>query len=301
MSPTTVAVLTSWSLQPAVIAGLLLTAGLYAAGWRRLQRHSRTAVLPAWRPWCYFLGLATVALALLSPIATFGAALFFVHMIEHLLLLLVAPPLLWLGAPLLPILWAFPRQERLALGRLFQRGHPVHRVCHVLTDARVAAPIFLLTVGVWHLPGFYDAAEGTTVTHGLEHALFFATALLYWWPVVHPTGGRRRLGYGMSLLYLFLANVEGIVIGAPLTFANHVLYTYYAQVPRVMSLSALADQQLGGLLMWVAPHVLWLVVLQVILLRWFKAETGNEEEIERTYAARQSAPLAAPPPDRPAA
>jgi cytochrome c oxidase assembly factor CtaG len=281
MSSATLAVLASWSFDPAVVLGLALAALLYAAGLRRLRTRSRVPIVPPWRLWCWFLGLAVVALALLSPIGTFGAALFFVHMIEHLLLLLVAPPLLWLGAPLLPLLWAFPRQERRALGRLFREDHPVHRLFHLLTDAWVTSLLFFVAVALWHLPRFYDAAQGVTAVHGLEHGVFFGAAMLYWWPVIHPTGGRRRLGYGMSLLYLFAANVEGIIIGAPLTFATHVVYAYYADVPRVTSLTALDDQELGGLIMWVPTSLYWLGALVAVLIRWFSQEQHLQSQLKR--------------------
>lgn len=261
-----------WSPDPTLLVAFALAAVLYAVGWRRLDRQGRgRARLPAWRGWCYAAGLATLALALLSPIHIYGEFLFSVHMVQHLLLTLVAPPLLWLGAPLLPILWGLPRSLRLGLGRLFAPGQPVQRVFHTLTSPLVAMALYMVTLALWHLPALYDAAQGRALAHDLEHLMFLATALLYWWPLVHPTGGRPRLRPGFTLLYLLPPMIEGDLIGALLSFAQRPLYATYQAAPRVSSLSPVADQQLGGLIMWVGGGLFWLGALAVV----FFVESGG--------------------------
>ncbi len=188
-------------------------------------------------------------------------------MVQHLLLTLVAPPLLWLGAPFLPWLSALPRRLCRALGRLFAAGRPLRRLSDTLTAPLVAMPLHMLTVALWHLPAWYDAAQGRTPVHDLEHLMFFGTALLYWWPLVHPSGGRPRLKPGFGVLYVVPPMVEGDLIGALLSFAQQPLYTTYLAAPRIAGLSVLADQQLGGLVMWVGGGLFWLGALAVVFFR----------------------------------
>ncbi|MEJ2185775.1 MAG: cytochrome c oxidase assembly protein [Gemmatimonadota bacterium] len=276
MSPDLRAFLVSWEWDPTVLIGLALGAWLYARGWRRLRRRGRGGRwLKPWRAWCYYIGLGFVFLALLSPIDTYDSLFFTMHMIEHLLLIMFAAPFIWLGAPLLPILWAFPREGRRRLGRIFRRDHPVHRVFRWLTSAPIALTIYVLTLVIWHFPGPYDAAQGRTLVHDLEHISFLAAALIFWWPVIHPTGGQRRLSYGMAILYLFPAKIAGFVIGAALTLTSQVVYSTYTHAPRLWGLSALEDQQLGGLIMWVFGGFIFVVPILFLVTEWMKQEEGD--------------------------
>ncbi len=249
---------------------LALSAGFYLAGWRQIGRHDPSrSILPSWRLWCFFLGLATILVALLSPIGVYDDVFFFMHMIQHLLLMLVAAPLLLLGAPLLPMLWAFPRNVRVGLGRLFAPG-PVQSVFTVLTHPAVTVALYCAVEAIWHIPRFYDAAQGRTVVHDLEHAIFLGAALLFWWPVIHPAGGRRRLSYAPGVVYFLPPMLVGTLIGALLTFAERPLYPYYEHVPREWGISVVQDQQLAGLIMWVPGGLVFLVpvfIFLVLLLR----------------------------------
>ncbi|HEY8478180.1 MAG TPA: cytochrome c oxidase assembly protein [Chloroflexota bacterium] len=277
MDPKLAAFLASWTWEPIILFGLTLAAGLYALGWWRLRRRGRVA-LPAWRAGCYAGGLVALAVALLSPVATYGSLFFFLHMIQHLLMMIVAAPLILLGAPLLPLLWSLPPGARREVGLLFVSGRPLHRVFHALTHPLVAAAIYLSTVAVWHVPAFYDAAQGRTLVHDLEHVMFLGAALLYWWPVVHPTGGRRRLSYALALPYLFVAMLEGNLLGALITFARAPLYPTYEQVPRVWGLSVMDDQQLGGLIMWIPGGTVYLIPMFVFLALLLGGEERAVEE-----------------------
>ncbi len=280
------AFLASWDFHPVVAGGVALAGILYWWGRHRMKGQGRgLSAPPAWRAWCYGLGLAMLAFALLSPVATYSELFFFLHMTEHMLIIIVAAPLLLLGAPLLPTLWALPRGFRREVGLLFSRGHPVHRLCHQLTRPLPAILIYLVVVGGWHIPRFYDAAEGVTLTHDLEHLSFLIASLVYWWPVVHPTGGRRRLSYLASIPYLIPALVEGTIIGIVLTFARVPVYETYQRVPRVWGLSVMADQQLGGLIMWIVGGALYLVPI-LALFQLFLSR-GDEPVRERRVAAGQ--------------
>ena len=278
--------LSGWSLEPVLAFGLALTIGLYAVGWRRLRR--RNAVRPEpWRASYFVGGMSALVLALFSPIATLDGVLFSAHMVQHLLLVQVAVPLIWLGAPLLPILWALPPRRRRAIGRLFIPGNPVHDTCHVLTKAPLAALLHLGALAIWHVPSFYDAAQGPSLIHQLEHTTFVATALLYWWPVVHPTGGRRRLGYGAAILYLFPLLLLENLIGALLTFADRPLYATYRQDSQLWGLDPLSDQQLAGLIMWIPGGLLVMLAVFVLLTMLLRQEEERDVAHDGPPAPRE--------------
>jgi len=262
----------SWPAAARPLIGVAVAGLVYAVGRRRLVRRGAGDVVPGWRAWCFGLGLLAIAIALLSPLASYSERLFSMHMAQHLLLLLIAPPLLWLGAPLPPVLWGLPPDWRHGVGRRLAPGRWLARVGHALAVPAVAAAAYVATVAVWHVPAFYDAAQGRTITHDLEHALFLGTALLYWWPVIHPSGGRRRLSYGRAIPYLLPPFLEGMLIGAVIAFADRPIYRTYAEVEPTWGLSVLDDQQLGGLIMWVPGGLLFLVPVIGLLAMLFREE-----------------------------
>lgn len=288
------AVLLSWSFEPTIVLGVALAGGLYVRGWRRLRGRGRGGrILKPWRAWCFAGGLAAVVIALLSPIGSFDSLLFSVHMVQHLLLVMVAAPLLLLGAPVVPTLWAFSRPGRRRIGRWFRPSHPLHRVLHFLTSPAVALPLFILVLTAWHHPTLYDAAQGRTVIHDLEHALFFGTALLFWWPVIHPGGGKRRLAYGAGILYIFPAKVAGFALGAFLSLSQTAFYSTYREAPRLWGLSAVADQQLGGLIMWIVGGLLYIVPLLALVLMMMREDEGHVWVPEVVRAREATGPAGA--------
>jgi putative membrane protein len=284
------AFLLSWQFETEVIIGLAVAAFLYARGWRRLRRKGRGGrLLRPWRAWCYAGGLTAIGIALLSPVGTFGSLLMSMHMIQHLLLVMIAAPLIWLGAPMLPVLWAFSRSNRRRLGRLLHRDHPVHRFFAFLTRPGIALPLFVIVILIWHYPPLYDAAQGRTLTHDLEHFSFLAAALLYYWPLIHPTGSPRRMSYGAGILYLFPAKITGFVIGASLSMAQTPWYQTYINAPRLWGLSALDDQQLAGLIMWIFGGLLYIFPLLLLVVMMIHEDEGDvwvPEVVREREAAR---------------
>lgn len=267
----------AWPQEPLLLLGLGLTVALYWLGWSRLSRVGSGGAVSSRRAAAFMIGSLAVGAALLSPIAAFSERLFFMHMIQHLLLLLIAPPLLLLGQPLVPMLWGLPRQLRKPLGRALRTGQPLARVGDLLTAPAVAASAFIVTIAIWHIPVFYDAAQGRTFTHDLEHLMFFGTALLYWWPVIHPSGGRRRLSFGLALPYLLPPFLESMLIGAMLTFANQPFYRTYAEMEMPWGFTPVTDQQLGGLIMWIPGGMFFLIPVIGLLV----ALLNNEERPAR--------------------
>lgn len=279
MNSELVSFLTAWSFEPLPLIGIAVTALLYGLGWWRLRQRGRgQAGRVTWRVWCFGLGLATIALALLSPIDTYSGDFLFMHMIEHMLLSFVAAPLLLLGAPILPILWGLPRNVRLGVGQLFAPNHPVHRFFSFLTSPYTATILFLGTLFVWHVPVLYDAAQGRTLVHDLEHLTFMATGLLYWWPIVHPTGGHRRLGYGLAMVYLLPTFLGTQALGIFLSLSDGPWYLTYQQAPRLWGIDVMDDQRTGGLIMWVIGGMLYLIPFFTLLTLFGKQQEKKADE-----------------------
>lgn len=219
-----------------------------------------------WRAGAYGAGLLVVLLALVSPLDTQAQALFSAHMVQHLLLLLVAPPLLVAGAPLYVGFWALP--GRRALGRWW-RGSP--RVRAVAGRLLSPLPVWATNVAVlwfWHLPVTYDLAVQQEAVHVFEHASFLATAFLFWWLLFRHTG--RRMDQGRGVIYVFTAGLQCSMLGAILTFSGKAWYSVHAPSTAAWGLTPLQDQQLAGLIMWIPGGLVYLGAAAVLFLQWIE-------------------------------
>jgi cytochrome c oxidase assembly factor CtaG len=260
MSPTLDACLRSWSFDPWLAATLLVTGGVYLRGWRVL--HQRDA-----RRWhvgrlaAFLGGLVAIYLALASPIEPFAALLLQVHMVQHLLLMMVAPPLLWLGAPLFPLLRGLPRDIRVYWAIPLLSSPPGRRLFTRLTHPLTALPIFIAATWVWHVPPVYNLALNSSGWHYLQHICFLGTALLFWYPVVRPYPSRPRWSAWLLLPCLIIADLSNTVLSAVVTFSSQALYPYYAQVLRLGGVSVMQDQSAAGLIMWVPGSIAFLLPL----------------------------------------
>jgi cytochrome c oxidase assembly factor CtaG/polyferredoxin len=275
MSPTLDAFLRSWPSDPWLLAGLVITAGAYLRGWLALRRRDPRR----WDggPLAATLGaLAATYLALASPIEPFAALLLQVHMMQHLLLMMVAPPLFWLGAPLFPLLRGLPKPVRVFWVAPLLASPPLRRLFGRLTHPLAALPIFVAVNWGWHTPPLYDLALRSDTWHYLQHVCFLGAALLFWYPVVRPYPSRPRWSPWLLLPYLLFADLANTVLSAVLTFSNHVLYPYYNQVPRLAGVSALEDQSAAGLIMWVPGSLAFLLPLFGIGVRLL---SGNRDSV----------------------
>jgi cytochrome c oxidase assembly factor CtaG len=273
MDPTLDAFFRSWSFAPWLTATLLLSAGIYLHGWLTLQRRDGRRWPPG-KLIAFMGGLAAVFLALASPIEPFASFLLQVHMAQHLLLTMVAPPLLWLGSPLIPMLRGLPEPIRTYWAAPVLRSQVIRRCFRRLTHPFWALPLFVVTTWLWHLPAFYEIALQSTGWHYLQHICFLGTALLFWYPVVRPYPSRPQWSLWLLFPYLILADVQNTVLSALLTFSDRVLYAPYAEVPRIGGLSALDDQSAAGVLMWVPGSLVYLLPLFAIGIRLL---SGNAE------------------------
>lgn len=266
--------LTAWNLEPSVLAGVAIVAAGYAAALAYGRR--RGEAVRRGRVACFAVGLLALLLALISPLDTLGDGyLLSAHMAQHLLLILVFPPLALCGLPA----WLLRDLVETRAGGWLERvaGHPL-----------VALLAYTAGLGLWHLPVFYDAALGDERIHVVEHLTFIAVAVLFWWPVIAPLAECDRLGPLGRVGYLFLAQLPNALIAAPIAFANEVLYApyqaavdplgYRAVIRGAWGLSARADQQLAGVIMWVPMGFTLTAIAVVILVRCLDAG-GDEAEL----------------------
>jgi cytochrome c oxidase assembly factor CtaG len=293
VSPTLDAGLRSWPFDPWLLAALILTTGVYLRGWRVLRWRDPQR----WHSgplWAFLGGLAAVYLALASPIEPFSALLLQVHMLQHLLLMMAAPPLLWLGAPLFPLLRGLPRPIRTFWVIPLLSSAPLRRLFARLTHPLTALALFVAATWLWHLPPTYDLALHSNGWHYLQHLSFLGTALLFWYPVVRPYPARPRWSSWLLIPYLLVADVSNTILSALLTFSDHVLYPYYAEVPRLGRLSALEDQSAAGVLMWVPGSIAFLLPLFWISVQLLSGPQGNGVTARQATSTRIPLPLLAP-------
>jgi cytochrome c oxidase assembly factor CtaG len=235
-------------------------AGVYLRGWLALRRRDPRR----WhggRPAAFLGGLAAIDLALASPVEPFAGLLLQVHMVQHLLLMMAAPPLLWLGAPLFPLLRGLPRPVRIFWVAPWLSAPPLRRLFGRLTHPLTALVLFVVATWVWHAPPVYDLALRSSGWHYLQHACFLGTALVFWYPIVRPYPARPHWSHWLLLPCLFLADLSNTALAALLTFSNRPLYPYYAELPRLAGISPVDDQSAAGVVMWVPGSVAFLVPL----------------------------------------
>ena len=260
--------LASWSFEPAVTVPALAAAALYWRGFTVLSLRMPER-FDAWRPVAFFAGLVTLVLALCSPLDPLGHFLLQAHMTQHLLLMLVVPPLLWLGAPVAPLLLGLPRPLRRAVARGLA-VRPVRRFTAVVGHPAFAWVAFIVAFWFWHLPALYDLALASDAWHHVEHVCFLATALLYWRPVILAWPARSPWPRWTMIPFLVLGEFQNTALSAILAFSDRVIYPAYEAAPRLWGVSALEDQSIAGAIMWVPGSlaflfpVLWLVLTAVM-------------------------------------
>jgi cytochrome c oxidase assembly factor CtaG len=260
-----------WTGDPALI--WVLCAGLlYWLGGRGSRRVPRPA--DRWRSAAFLAGLASIVVALGTPIDGLADELFWVHMVQHVLLIAVAPPLLALARPWNRMWRGFPLGFRRAVARELGAGPrwaPLRRAAAIAGGATASWLIFNLSFCVWHLPVFYDAALRSPPVHALEHLAFFATALLFWTRVVYSPPWRSRLSELGKLAYVGSTMVVGWVLAIVLALAGSPIYSAYAEeASRPGHISAFTDQQLAAGVMWVPGSISYTVAIVVIAYRWLE-------------------------------
>ena len=273
----------SWDLQPWVIASLAVACFGYARGLRRLPPARRGRIFGAWRVAAFCAGIAVLAAALLSPLSSLDDQLFSAHMAQHLLLMLVAPPLLVCSRPIMAWMCALPTAPRHAVAGLWSRRRGLQRGTAMLMNPLSVWVLASATLWFWHLPAPYRWAAAHEGVHVLEHFLLFATSLMFWSVVIEPYG-RRQVAYGLCLMFVAAFSVQMGMLGAILTFAARPLYLDPgASLP--WGFSPLDDQQLAGVVMWVPVGLVHLSTMAILFLAWLKhAERRAQLSVARLLA-----------------
>lgn len=273
----------AWSPDPLVLLTLPVAVWWYAAGLGSLWRSAgRGQVITRARAAAFFAGVGAVVVALVSPVDALGGVLLSAHMCQHLLLTLVAAPLLALGAPLQAMGWGLPGPLRRRANRLHGR---LRRALHSPALPGLGLALFTLVFTLWHVPVLYDAALRVEAVHATEHVTMLGSALAFWWPVVRP----RRTHAGAGVLLLFASLIANGVLAALLVFSPRAWYAYAGT--EAWGLSPLQDQQLAGAVMWVPGGIVYVVAGAAVLLRWLR--------LDAEQAARAPPRGAVPPPRAP--
>jgi cytochrome c oxidase assembly factor CtaG/cytochrome c2 len=255
-----------WDLDPLVIVPLAITAALYACGVARVWRRAGWGRgMPVWSAVSFAAGWTVLLVALVTPVAWLSQILFSMHMTQHMLLMLIAAPLLTFGQPLLVWMWALDDSWRERTAHAVRR-RPVVRGWHALTSPLSVFLIQAAALWLWHIPSWYQAALRNDGIHALEHLCLVLSASLFWWAMVRGRYG--RIGYGLAVVYIFLTAVHSSVLGALLTVSDVVWYPHYGRAALAWQVDSLADQQLAGLLMWVPAGVIFIVFGLALFAAW---------------------------------
>jgi putative membrane protein len=258
--------LESWSFSVPLTLALILVAFLYSRGWLRLRRAVPNAI-SFWQLGAFMSGLFSLWVALGSPLAAFDHYLLSIHMIEHVLLMAVAPPLILLGAPVLVFLNGLPQRFVCLAQDLIRRWPLVQGLGRILTHPVLCWLAAMVALIGWHVPAVFALALRSHSWHEVEYTSFFVTGLLFWWPVVQPWPSVARWPRWCIPLYLFLATLPCDVLSAFLAFCDRVVYSSYLTAPRRFNISPLQDQQCAGALMWVCATFIYLIPAVVVIMQ----------------------------------
>jgi putative membrane protein len=257
-----------------VSAPLILVALVYMRGWIRVRRLELDTI-ESWRVGSFLLGLFFIWLAVASPIAALDHELLTVHMVQHLLLMTLAPPLIWFGAPVKPLLHGLPQGFGNIMSHFF-RSPPIQRLGRAIAHSAVCWLAAAATLVGWHVPSLFALGMRSGLWHTIEQVSFLASGLLFWWPVIKPGQGASNGSEWPILLYLFLATLPCDILSGFLVFCDRVVYPTYFSSARGVGFSPLEDQQCAGALMWTCVTLVYLIAGTVFAARLLLPETSRQ-------------------------
>jgi putative membrane protein len=263
----------SWSLDPGPILLIAIAGGAYVKRWRDARREAGARAASGWRLTSFMAGLATVAVALISPIDALAQRLFLIHMVQHILLLDISAILLICGL------------TKVILRPLTRRLQGLERAAGPLGHPAFAVVFYVAVMWFWHIPAMYDAALRHAGIHALEHLLLSAAGLLYWWHLLSPIRARMRLGGLGPVVYMASTKLFVGFLGIAITFAPHALYPFYVHTHRTWGLSASTDQQLAGAVMALEQSIVMGIALAYLFIRALGESEREEQRSERYGAA----------------
>jgi putative membrane protein len=273
--------LASWTPPVPLTLAVILAASLYLRGWIHLRSVSIHAI-PAWRACSFVLGLFLIWIALGSLLSALDEELLTVHMVQHLLLMTFAPPLILLGAPVMPLLHGLPQQiVQAVVGPLF-RWPPLQWIGRVITR-----PVFCWLAAAaalvgWHIPVAFTLGLQSESWHIVEHTCFLGAGLLFWWPVVQPWPSAAIWPRWSIILYLFLATLPCDILSGFLVFSDRIAYANYSSRLRQFSISVLEDQQVAGALMWTCVTIVYLIAAVILTMRLLTVRPSGESHLAQS-------------------
>jgi putative membrane protein len=271
------------------VSGVVIFAALvYLIGWWRIRGLNLDGVA-GWRAASLVLGLMLIWVATASPLAALDHALLTAHMVQHLLLMTLAPPLILLGVPGRAFVYGLPRRVVQVLGQLF-RSTGLHPVWSALTHAAICWLGAASALVAWHIPAVFVIGLRSQTWHGIEQASFLATGLLFWWPVIRPWPTASKWPESSILLYLFLATLPCDILSGFLVFCDRVVYPVFVSSSQSFGMSALEDQQCAGALMWTCVTVVYLIAATIVAARLLSPRRSEERSILQFELERSAVP-----------
>jgi putative membrane protein len=269
-----------------VSGALLFAAFLYLQGWLGVRSQDHDNV-EGWRAGSFLVGLLFIWIATASPLAALDHEMLTAHMVQHLLLMTLAPPLILLGMPRKPLAHGWLQRFLTAIGRPL-RSEPMQQFASVVTHPAFCWFAAAGTLVVWHIPSAFVLGLRSQMWHGAEQAFFLTTGLLFWSPVVWPLQNRMRWPESSILLYLFLATLPCDILSGFLVFCDRVVYPVFLSSPRLFGLSALEDQQCAGALMWTCVTVVYLMAAAIFTARLLSPHRSEEQSILQFESERSA-------------
>ena len=259
----------SWTLEPGALLLIALIGGLYAVRFRAVRHEPRSRRPSAWRALAAAGAVLTLVVALVSPVDALGEQLFAMHMVQHVLLLDVAPILLMLSL------------TKVLLRPLTRRMQRLERAAGPLAHPAFAVLAYVGVMWLWHVPALYDAANESAVVHVVEHTCFLSVGLLYWWHLLSPIRSRISIGPFGPVVYMLVTKLLVGLLGIGLTFAPEPLYAFYEAQERIWGLSALDDQAVAGAIMAIEQSVVMGIALTFLFVRALSESDREDERAER--------------------
>lgn len=300
MDPVLSATLRSWDFRIEVVLILLIAGTLFVRGWWLLRQRTRSRAGEnrwqagaAWRPIAYLSGLFLLGITLMSPIDVLSSQLFTMHMIQHVLLVMIIPPLILLANPMPFSLWGLPKEARKGVGGWFSSGSRLRKVLKALTGAGFVWLAYVIVIWGWHDPYAYNLALENGIIHDIEHITFILVAMLFWW---HIIGAGPRIHRSLSPAARFAFTLSAIppimIAGVAIAFADEPIYPYYDALPRLWGLSTLQDQRIAGIIMWIPGSMMYMIAGLILVAHWLQKEETKPWLPESSWATDEA--LAAP-------
>jgi cytochrome c oxidase assembly factor CtaG len=283
--PTIAGFLTAWSFDPLLQAGIIGSTVLYLLAVRRVDRAHPAHPVPRARTLAYLAGMLAVEVALQSGIERYDTTLFSVHMVQHMLLTMVAAPLVALSAPITLVL----RVATPAVRRRWVLPILHSRVVRVIGHPVVAWLLFTAVMWGSHFSPLFDASLENEWLHDAEHLLYLVVGVLFWWPVVGLDPSPYRMSYPARILYLFLQMPQNTFLALAIYSATSPLYPHYVTTGRTWGPSPLVDQQAAGAIMWVWGDLTFLVALLLMVAAWMRDEEARTRRRETRIDAERAA------------